>query len=207
MRRIARRAAYCAAALLAWLLLGVLIFGLDAGSRPALSRVALLTSALLIVAPLLTFVPLALYWRAPLFDLEAIAGWGAFGYVFVFLPPRDSLSLAEFLLFVVPLTVALATLFTALAYLAGLRVYRGDPRRQDFVRARRQGYLAALFVVSLAVLNSIDVLTAANGGLLLFIAVLTEALLLARRPAVRVERMAGVAGGVGLPRPPAGVSR
>ena len=182
MQRMVLGVAYAGVVLMAWVVLGLLVVVWDGGDRPATDRLALLTCALIIVAPTLTFVPLARLWRAPLYDLEALAGWGAFGYVFVFLAPRASLSLLEFLLFVVPLTVALATVFTACAYLAGLRVYRGDPRCRDMLRARRQGYLAALCVVTLALLNSIGVLTPANGVLLVLIAGLTESLMLARAP-------------------------
>jgi hypothetical protein len=190
MRGVAWRAVYVGGAFGLWMVLGWLVFGADAGGRQPPDLLALLTCALLLLAPALTFGPLARCWPAPLYDLEAIIGWGTFGYVFVFLAPRDSLSRAEFMLFVLPLTVALATLFTLVAYLAGLRVYRGDPRRHDFVRARRQGYLAALFVVTLGLLNTIGVLTAANGALLLLICVLTESLMLARRAPASGARQA-----------------
>lgn len=180
MHRLAVVGGFSALALLSWGLLGWLVFAADAGSAPALAPRALAAGALLFIAPATTFMPLARLFRAPLYDMEAIAGWASFGFVLTFLAPRQAPSLAEFLIFLLPLTVALASVGTLGAYLIGLRVFRNDPRRYDFVRARRQGYLAALFLVALALLHGIGVLTAANGVLLLVICVLVEALTLAR---------------------------
>jgi hypothetical protein len=135
---------------------------------------------LLFIAPGLTFVPLTRWLHAPLYEVEALAGWASFGFVLVFLAPRATPSLGEFLVFLLPLTIALGTCCTLAAYLAGLRVYRGSARRHDFVRARRQGYLAAICLESLALLHGIGVLTPAGAGLLVLICVLSEALLLSR---------------------------
>ena len=181
MRRVTICAAYLVIVLVAWGQLGLLVFVTNVGNAPLSSGRALVTCALLFIAPGLTFVPLARWCDAPLYEVEALAGWAAFGFVFIFLAPSPAPSLGEFLVFMLPLTVALGTCCSLVAYLVGLRVYRHDPRRHDFVRARRQGYLAAILLVALALLHGIGVLTPAGAGLLLVIGVLTEALLLARR--------------------------
>jgi hypothetical protein len=173
-------AIWCLAALSAWMLLAYMVFGANVGAAPLASPRGLASCALLCIAPGVTFVPLARWLRAPLYDVEALVGWATFGFVFVFLAPRSTPSLGEFLVFLLPLTIALGTCCTLAAYLVGLRVYRGSPLRHDFVRARRQGYLAAICLEALALLRGIGVLTPAGAGLLVVICVLAEALLLTR---------------------------
>jgi hypothetical protein len=180
MRSATTWALYGLAVLVAWGQLGYLVIVANVGSEPLSSARALATCALLFLAPGLTFVPIARRLCAPLYEAEALAGWAAFGYVFIFLSPRATPSLGAFLVFVLPLTVALGSCCTLIAYLVGLRVYRGDARRHDFVRARRQGYLAAILLVAMALLHGIGVLTPAGAGLLALIGVSTEALLLTR---------------------------
>jgi hypothetical protein len=175
-----------------WVLLARLVLVNDAGSRTVLSGVGLLTCLLLFVAPAVTFIPIARWTHSPLYDFEAVAAWSTFGFTLTFLRPSDPPTMGQFLLFVVPLTVSLATVGTLLAYLIGLRVYRFGSRRGGAVRARRQGYLGALYVVALMVLHSIGTLTPTSGVLLLVILVLGEMFCLTRgqtRPAA--NRAAG----------------
>jgi hypothetical protein len=171
-----------------WVLLARLVLVSDAGSQPMLSGVGLLTCLLLFVAPAATFIPIARWIHIPLYEFEAVAAWSTFGFTLTFLRPSDPLTMGQFLLFVVPLTVSLATLGTLLAYLIGLRVYPFGSRRKSAVRARRQGYLGAIYVVALMVLHSIGTLTPTSGVLLLVILVLGEMFCLTRgyaRPAAR----------------------
>jgi hypothetical protein len=189
MRRVTTYAVWLVAALAAWAQLVYLAFVANVGAAPLSRPPALMGCALLFIAPGLTFVPLARWLHAPLYDIEALVGWASFGFVLVFLAPRSTPSLGEFLVFLLPLTVALGTCCTLAAYLVGLRVYRGSVRRHDFVRARRQGYLAAICLEALALLHGIGVLTLAGAGLLVLICVLTEALLLARRQVGTLRRV------------------
>lgn len=168
------------AAFSAWLMLGYLIFIQDAGSLPVSDWRVLVTCGLLFTAPALTFIPLARMLGAALYEVEGLVGWSTFGFVITFMTPGQPLTRTEFLVFLLPLTVVIATLATLVSYAFGFRIYRNDPRRRDFLRARRQGYLSALVVVALFLLHGIGVLSAVNGGLLVLIAILCEMLMLSR---------------------------
>lgn len=156
-----------------WLALAQVV-ATGAGTGGGFSRRSALTVLLLIAAPAATFVPLSRWLRAPLYDVEGIAGWSLLGFAMVFITPSDPLALPQFLLVVLSSTVALATLGTILSYLVALRVLRGKPNQRDVVRARRQGYLAAFCVVALVLLHSIGTLSPTNAVLLLAIVVLSE---------------------------------
>lgn len=180
MQRILHIVFLVGAALNAWLALGYLIFIADAGSQPMLSWQVVVTCILLLVAPGLVFIPLARALKVSLYEYEGIGGWAIFGFVLTFIRPSDSLSRAEFLIFLLPLTVVIATVATLVAYAFGLRIYRNDPRRHDFLRARRQGYIVGLVLVALFLLNSIHVLSIVSGILLVVIAILCEVVMLSR---------------------------
>ncbi len=164
---------------LAWLLLVRTIVSSGTGSE-ASGWSVMWASLLLLLTPLVTFVPIARWSRISLFDIEAVAGWATFGFTITFLRPSDPPTLAQFLVFLLPLTVSLATLGTLVSYAAGFRIYRDDPRRFDVVRARRQGYLGAFFVVALLLMHGIGTLTPTSGMFLLVIVSLAEMFWLAR---------------------------
>lgn len=180
MHQVLRILLIVGAAANTWLALGYLIFVADVGSKHAFSWQVVATCGLLIVAPGLVFIPLAKALKVSIYEIEGIAGWAVFGFVLTFITPSDTLSRAEFLIFLLPLTVVIATVATLIAYAFGLRVYRNDPRQHDFLRARRQGYLAALVLVALFLLSSIHVLSVVNGVLLVVIAILCEVFMLSR---------------------------
>lgn len=163
-----------------WIALGYLIFSRNAGEQAPLSNLALITYALLILAPAVTFIPIARWLDAPLYDSESIAGWAIFGYVFAFVTPDQPISRGAFLVFLMPLTVVIATLATLVAYAFGRRLSGGKTSRSLFFQARRQGYLIAIAVVVLLLLHSFEVLSPFNGTLLVIIIVLAETLMLAR---------------------------
>ncbi len=189
MSRTAQSAIVAFGALLSWLMLGQLILVKDVGIRSTFDPWRLLFYALLLAAPVLTFVPLARWARAPFYDVEATIGWATLGFVGAIISPADPPTLAQFLLFLLPLTVALATVAMLVSYLVGLRVYRSDPRRHDFVRARRQGYLVALVLVASMLLFSVGTFSATSAVLLLAIAVLAEMFSLSR-DGLRIQRTA-----------------
>lgn len=165
---------------LMWLTLGRLVVVSNANSGGLLSGEAVLAYLLLFAAPAATFVPLGRWTRIPLYDLEGIVGWSTLGFILTFLRPGSPPSMGQFLFFVLALIIAFATICTLGSYLVGLRLYRDDPRRHDVVRARRQGYLAATFLVALLVLHGIGTLTPASGTLLLILVVLAELFSLSR---------------------------
>jgi hypothetical protein len=171
---------YIAGTAFAWLTLGRLIVAGNVAERGMTSSYGLLTLLLVLVAPGATFIPLAHWARAPLYDIEGMLGWGVLALTLAFLEPSDPPTLAQFLLFLLPLTVAIATGAALLSYLTGLRVYRDDPRRHDFIRARRQGYLAAFSLIAIGLLHSVGTLSPATGTLLVAIAVLAEMFALSR---------------------------
>jgi len=164
----------------AWTALGRLIANDDLAQRGVTSGTGLVACLLLLVAPGATFIPLARWAQAPLYDIEGMLGWGALALTLAFLEPADPPTLAQFLLFLIPLTVSIATVAALVSYLVGLRVYRYDPRRFDFLRARRQGYLASFSLIAIALLHSVGTLSPATGTLLIAVAVLAEMAALSR---------------------------
>jgi hypothetical protein len=189
MSRAGQNTIVALGALLCWLMLGQLLFVERLDRLPTLSGWRLLFYALVIMAPLLTFVPVARWIRAPFYEVEAVAGWAALALVLGLVTPADPPTLAQFLFFLLPLTVALATLGTLASYLAGLRVYRNDPRRYDIVRARRQGYLMAMLTVAGMLLFSVGTLSPTSAALLVLVGVLAEMFALSR-DAQRAGRVA-----------------
>jgi hypothetical protein len=189
MSRASQNTIVAFGALLCWLMLGQLLFVERLDRLPVLSSWRMLFYLLVILAPLLTFVPIARWMRAPFYEVEAVAGWATLGLVLGLVTPADPPSLAQFLVFLLPLTVALATLGTLASYLAGLRVYRNDPRRYDIVRARRQGYLMAMLAVAGMLLFSVGTLSPSSAALLVLVGVLAEMFALSR-DAQRAGRIA-----------------
>jgi hypothetical protein len=159
-----------------WLTLAQLVLVADVGSEPFLSPRPLLSCLLLIAAPALTFVPLARWMNAPLYEVEGILGWGILGFTVAFVDPATPPTLAQFLFFLVSLTVALATLCTLVAWLVALHQQRGVRLRRNLIRARRQGYLGAFSVVALLLLHGAGTLTPMSVILLLAVVVLGEIL-------------------------------
>ncbi|HUG17087.1 MAG TPA: hypothetical protein VMM78_18925 [Thermomicrobiales bacterium] len=162
-----------------WAALAYLVFWDDVGRRGVLDPRTMIAFALLLGAPAATFIPLSRWASAPLYDIEGIAGWGSLGFMLAFVEPRDPLSLGQFVAFLIALTVALATAASMIAYLVGLRVVRTAARRRDFLRARRQGYIAAFYVVSITVLSSVGTLTLISAAMMLVLVILVELLALA----------------------------
>ena len=166
-----------------WLLLAHLVVNIDAGDMALTEPEALLTCALLVVAPALVFLPVASRLAAPFFDAEAILGWGTLGFVVVFLRPSSTLTYGQFLALLLPLTVAVASLATLLAYAFVRRLQPHRERARNILQARRIGYLAAVALVALVLLKALALLTPFNGTLVIAVAVLAELFAVAsRRP-------------------------
>lgn len=157
-----------------WLLLLHLVINIDVGALPLSRPEALLACALLVVAPALIFLPIASRLAAPFYDAEAILGWSTLGFVVVFFPPSEELTYGQFLALLLPLTIAIASISTLVAYAFVRRLQPDNPRALNMLQSRRIGYLAALALVALVVLNALDLLTPFNGTLVVAVAVLAE---------------------------------
>lgn len=161
-----------------WVTGAWLIVARDVGSHGATSPAGLSALLLFVAVPVATFYPLARRWHAPLYEVEAAVGWGGFATVVAFVRPADPPPAWQVVMVLVPLTVALATIFSALFFKAATRV-RGHAG--SFVDARRRGYMAALCLVALAMLAGLGVLAAPMIFLLPAICVLAESLIMAGR--------------------------
>jgi hypothetical protein len=168
-------------ALLAWTGVYFWIVLYDIGGVAEFWRLdRLLAYATFVLAPLLTFAPIARVLRIPLYDLEAIVAWSTLLFVVTFVDPGRMPPLPVLLLFLVSLTMSLATMFTLISYAVGLRLLTRRSQRYDFFRARREGYLISIFLVGCLLLHLLEVLTWVNGALLALIVVLLEVFLLSR---------------------------
>lgn len=165
----------------AWYLVYYFIVVRDVGAISSFTDPSrILAYVAFIAAPAITFIPLARLLRIPLFDLEAITAWAMLAYVLTFIDPGEQPSRAEMLLFLISSMMALATLFTLASYLIGLRLFSRRSQRRDSVRARREGYLLAMFVVGSMLLSTVGALTPVNAALLGLITALFEIFWLSR---------------------------
>lgn len=188
--RVATVLLLVASAIAAWYLVYDMIVVRDVGSNPAFfAGERLLAYAIFILAPALTFLPIGRGLRIPLYDLEAVTAWSTLFFTIAFISPGQSPSLLALLLFAVALTMSLATIFTLISYAVGFRLLTRRSQRYDFARARREGYLGAIFVVGCVLLGALSILTAVNVAVLALIVITLEVLLLSwtgrpsRRPA------------------------
>lgn len=170
-------------AVLTWVLVYYLIVSDNVGAQHAFwSPARILAYIIFFLAPAVTFIPISRLFHIPVYDLEAIAGWSTLLYVVTFVDPGSQPTTTVLLLFLVPLTISLATIFTLFSYAIGYRFLRRRSQRYDFVRARREGYLIAMFGVGCLLLKLLTVLTPINILLLGLIIVLLEVFLLSRQP-------------------------
>lgn len=170
-------------AALTWVLVYYLIVSDNVGAQHAFwSPARILAYITFFLAPAVTFIPISRLFHIPVYDLEAIAGWSTLLYVVTFVDPGSQPTTTVLLLFLVPLTISLATIFTLFSYAIGYRFLRRRSQRYDFVRARREGYLIAMFGVGCLLLKLLTVLTPINILLLGLIIVLLEVFLLSRQP-------------------------
>lgn len=168
-----------AAAISAWYLVYDMIVLRDVGSNPNFfAGERLIAYAVFILAPALTFLPIGRGLRIPLYDLEAVTAWSTLFFTIAFISPGRNPSPLALLLFSVTLTMSLATIFTLVSYAVGFRLLTRRSQRYDFVRARREGYLVAIFAVGCALLAALSILTAVNVAVLALIVITLEILLL-----------------------------
>lgn len=191
-RRVFPVVASLTAAVLAWGAVYQLVVVENVGTlRDFWAPQRVLAYAIFILAPALTFMPIGRLLRIPLYDLEAIAAWSTLAFVVTFTDPGRQPPLPLLLLLLISTTMALATLFTLVSYAIGFRVLTRRSQRYDFVRARREGYLGAMFVVGCLLLSMLGVLTGINAALLGLIVLLLEVFLLSRNAAAGRDPEAG----------------
>lgn len=175
---IAAAAGLCWAAALALLLFG----GVDGEADPWAPRRILFYLAVLL-AGLLTFVPVQRALGIPGLAFEGIAGVGLLFYTVAFVPAPTAWllalpDLAVYLLLAAAVFWSVSAIATPLTYALGQRLFRQRARRYDLRRARRQaheiGGLAALCVG----LAGLRLLTPLSVVLLALIMIVAELLFL-----------------------------
>jgi hypothetical protein len=169
------------AAVLAWVAAWVLIVPVNVGAESEFfAPLRILAYIVFIGAPLLTFLPIAQLLHIPLYDVEAVSAWSTLLFMITFVNPGSSPPMAILLTTLIALMMSLATIFTLVSYAIGYRLLTRRSQKYDFFRARREGYLAAMFLVGLLLLHLLDVLTIENGALMALIIILLEVFLLSR---------------------------
>jgi len=163
------------------------LFIFDIGSYPALLdpwRVAFYV--ILLLAPAITFFPMAgwLGWR--FFGPYAVVSWATWGYMLAFLPPPDAVLLGRLSplyvwYFFLALFAVSTTILTPLAYTIGQRLFSSRRHQRDLMRAWREAVLLSLYLVSLALGRSLGLLTWPIALLSLLLMALVEAMFLARK--------------------------
>jgi hypothetical protein len=139
----------------------------------------------LVLAALLTFVPLQVRLGLPGLALEGLLGTGLLFYTLAFVPPPTEwlLSLPDtpvYLLFAVALFLAVSALALPLIYLTGQRLFASRLRRNDLRRVRRQAHELGLLAALTSLLAGLRVLTPISFLLLALILITVEILFLAR---------------------------
>ncbi len=148
----------------------------------------LLAYAVFIAAPAATFWPLSRWVRVPFLTIEATIGWSTTGYVVTFVDPSRVHGALAMLIVLLPLLVAVSSLFTVAAAWITQRVASRRGGQMDPLRARRRGYVLGFFTVGCLLLQSLDALTFLNVGLLALIAVFVELLAMTWFAPVRTTR-------------------
>ncbi|PZR94815.1 MAG: hypothetical protein DLM69_12135, partial [Candidatus Chloroheliales bacterium] len=140
--------------LLAAALLGYLIIGLDVGRLTTDTWAAqrIITYALLLLAPLLIYLPISQALGLRYFWMFAVISWALFGYILAFVTAPDQANPIQYAIFLTLFFAVLTTIFTPLTYLLGYRFYSLKAHRRDIGRARRQAILISLYICTLFIL-------------------------------------------------------
>ncbi len=181
MSRALTRVCWILASAVAWLVVYDLVVVRNVGARTDFwSAERLVAYTAFVMAPAITFMPIAHKLRIPLYDLEAIIAWSTLAFVLTFVDPRNNPPMSMLLVLLVSLVMSLATILTLISYATGLRLFARRSQRYDFVRARREGYLGSIFCVGLLLLSFLNVLSVVSAALMGLIVALLEIFLLSR---------------------------
>ncbi len=137
--------------------------------------------ALLLIIPLLVFVPLNLILKLGPTWAIGTASWSSLGYILIFATPstgHQSASVFTYMAFLTLLFIALSSAFAVPIGAMGKWLFPPSP--MAWLRALRQGALISLFVVALLAMSPLGLLNWLNVFLLFTIIALTEFLFLAR---------------------------
>ncbi len=173
-------------AAIAWAAWGYFLFVFDIGSSAANDPWRIAYYALILLAPAITFTPIALRFRWPWFVPYAIVAWAAWGYLLAFVRPAPEILMGErsplsVWYFFLALFAVCASVLAPLAHWIGLRFLVSRAHRHDWVRAWREALLLSLYLAGLALGRSLGLLTWPIALLSLLLLVLLEALFLARK--------------------------
>jgi hypothetical protein len=173
-------AALCWIGAISMLLLGNLHLEFD-----PLAPARLLYYALLLLAGLLTFVPLEIRMGLPYLSVMGIGGTSLLLYTLAFVPaPRGSLlslpDLPVYVLLISALFWSGAALAMPFVYAISRRIFAQRALALDMRRIRRQSYEIGGFLACLAALGGLRVLTWVSALLVILIFVVTEMLFLSR---------------------------
>lgn len=153
--------------LVATALLLYLINGIAAGAViDAWAGRSIAIYVLLIVAPLLIYLPISQALGLRYFWLFAVISWALFGYLLAFVTPPQPAPLLWYAIFLPLFFAVLVTIFTPTLYVIGYRFYSLKAHRRDLGRARRQAILLALYIIALFLLAAVQVLNPLNAILL-----------------------------------------
>jgi hypothetical protein len=141
---------------------------------------------LLLLAPTLTFVPIALRLQWYFFAPYAILGWASFGFLLAFVQPPLAVltqhgSPLQVWYFFLALFVVLTTILAPMAHVIGLRFLSSRTHQRDIVRTWREAGLLALYLVGMAIARNLGLITWPIVLLGLLFLALVEALFLARK--------------------------
>lgn len=158
-------------------------FGVSA-ERSVLAPVRVIFYLLVLVAALLTFVPMQRQLRVPGLALEGVAGAFLLMYALAFVPPPTDwlLALPEmpvYVIFIAALFYCASALALPFVYAISARVFQHRMQRYDMRRARRQAHEVGALVALCAALAGLRVLTPLYIVLVALILIVAELLLLA----------------------------
>lgn len=171
-----------ATSLAAWADVAYMLFALNIGAlAEPLHPLRLVYYTLVVAAPALTFFPVARLIGLRTFGWEATGCWAGLVLMLTFVSP-DVAGLPGYLAFTALLFGVVASICLPVGYAIGFKLLTLRVHRRDTGRARREAYLAALFVVLSAAMNMGGFLNALNAMLLALILALIESFALARKP-------------------------
>jgi hypothetical protein len=178
--------AFAATSGICWASWVYFLFIFDIGSSSPADPWRIAYYVLLILAPAITFVPIAFRLRWHFFGPYAVVGWAAFGYLLAFVHPPvqvltgDRSPLTAWYFFLV-LLVVWTTVLAPLAHTIGLRLFTSRTHQRDLLRSWREAGLLSFYLVGLAIGRSLGLLTWPIALLSLLLLALVEALFLARK--------------------------
>jgi hypothetical protein len=150
------------------LLVNLIVSGSVGGLADTWAAQRIVTYALLLLAPLLIYLPISQALGLRYFWMFAVISWALFGYLLAFVTPplAEQANAVWYAIFLTLFFAVLTTIFTPLTYLIGYRFYSLKVHRRDIGRARRQAILISLYIVALFLLTAVGVLNPLNAILL-----------------------------------------